>query len=614
MTERHRERRYLDQYFTPLETATRLTRLLPIKSTDSVCEPHVGAAAWLRAVRDIHPTHSGDLIAMDLDPTAPGLHRTSVATHRDVGDFLDDADWTGHRPDWMLGNPPYGRARFKDGVRMKKDAPIAEAHIRTALSRTGRHVCFLLRHGILATAKRAAGIWQEHPPRMIWTLGWRPSFTADGGNDRYDYAFIWWDLEWTGPTGWISLPRIPVDKPVDSVDNPPGRPLIEVLDLSQAPEPVLTPAPPATGDFSFDLGTFNGPSVTPGQFLADPVVTVPTPSKPRPSVTLRPSVQVTALGVPLPAPTDGLDKILLNTGPSPNGWHKAETFMLCPRRRGWDYAGEQEPGKPWHSEATARGTMLHVALAHHYSQVQAVQEDRDPDAFYAPEVALALLPQVETNPADAALMATLIPQVIEAYRGYRADYAMERLKVVAVETVVEMEIPGTGGPGQPPKKTGRVDLIYENSHGQIVFMDHKSAGRITREHKWQYSRSGQFLMMRWLGAALGDRFGGVVLNLVQVGNQGKRNERPTLDAVPGFLTSLPLSIGYWERQRIAFEESGLPPELWPAVPSEHSCRGRYASRCPHASKCDSAIPPITTFDWPTIDLQPLIDRLSGRTP
>ena len=383
---------------------------------------------------------------------------------------------------------------------------------------------------------------------------------------------------------------------MDNSDNGSGKPLIEVLDWEEAPSP----------SFTFDLASFSSSSDSGGQILAAPEDSVPPPPADV-------SMTTPILDIPLPPSTPGLDKILLNTGPSPNGWHKAETFMLCPRRRGWDWEGEREPGKPWHSEATARGTLLHVALAHHYARIQAVQEDRDPDTFYTPEIAVALMPQVETNPHDARMMTNVIAPVIEAYKGYVAHYAMETFKVLAVETVVEIDIPGMGGPGQPPRKTARVDLIYVNRAGKIVFVDHKSAGRITKEHRWQYARSGQFLMMRWLGAGLGEKFGGVMLNLVQVGNAGTRYERPSLDPVPGFLTSLPLSLGYWERQRVAFEESGLPPELWPTVPSEHSCRGRYASRCPHADKCDHAVPPITSFEWPTIDLSGLIQKISRRT-
>lgn len=304
-----------------------------------------------------------------------------------------------------------------------------------------------------------------------------------------------------------------------------------------------------------------------------------------------------------------LDKIILNTGPSPNGSHKTEVAMRCLRQRGWDYHTEQEPGRPWHSDATARGTLVHVGLAHYYRRLQAKQQGDDPEKWYSPETAVALMPQIEGNHHDKITLAKHVPEVLDALQGYYADYAHEKIKVIAVETVVMFDnIPGMGGPGEPPAKTARIDLIYE-SGGRLYFMDHKSAGRITKEHKWQYSRAGQILMLRWLGAGLGDKFGGVVLNLVQVGGQGNKNERPVLDPVPGFMVSLPMALVFWDKLRLAFEDSGLPPEMWPASPSEHTCRGRYASRCPHWQKCDVAVPPRTQVEWPDFDLSGVVAAL-----
>jgi hypothetical protein len=309
-----------------------------------------------------------------------------------------------------------------------------------------------------------------------------------------------------------------------------------------------------------------------------------------------------------PMNVNDLDKILLNTGPSPNGWHKTETAMICLRRRGWDYATVADPGTPWHGDATARGTLLHVGLAHHYRRMQAVQEGENPDLWYEPAVAVALIPKVEENKHDAITLARHVPDVLTALAGYAAEFIHEvkTKRIIAVETVVNFDcIPGMGGLNQPPAKTGRIDLVYASGWGpnaKLFMLDHKSAGRITKTHAWQYSRSGQFLMLRWLAAGLKDKFGGVVLNLVQVGAQGYKTLRPPMDAVPGFMTSLPMSLVFWEQLRLEFEASGLPPEAWPASPSEHNCRGRYASCCPHAAKCDMAVPARTQVDWPQLDL------------
>ena len=302
-----------------------------------------------------------------------------------------------------------------------------------------------------------------------------------------------------------------------------------------------------------------------------------------------------------------MDRILLFTGPSPNSAHRTETFAICPRRRGFDFHGEQEPGKPWHTPATARGTLMHVALAHHYRRIQATQDGDDPDQWWEPAIAVALLAK-QTEGPTGAIMEGQVTHVQEAYTAYKAHYAFEKFRVRAVEQVVEIPVPGTGGPGEPACKTARLDLIYENRAGKLILCDHKSTGRIVKQHPWFYARTGQFLLMRWLGASFGDRFGGVLLNMVQVGQAGPKFERPNLDPVPGFLASYPLYLSYYEPQRLAFEESGLPPELWPPLPSEHTCFGRYAPGCPHASKCDVAVPPTTDVEWPEFNLSGVLPR------
>jgi hypothetical protein len=166
----------LDRYYTPAALARFLVGLLPITIGSRVLEPSVGGGAFLRAVEEV--AIEPDLRAIDIDPGAAGLR----LAHRSwVGDFLTHDDCT-HGVDWVIGNPPYNEA---------------EAHIRRALA-VGRDVAFLLRLGILASAGRAP-MWKQHPPRRVFVLAERPSFTG-GGTDKYDYAWIWWDATWTGPT------------------------------------------------------------------------------------------------------------------------------------------------------------------------------------------------------------------------------------------------------------------------------------------------------------------------------------------------------------------------------------------------------------------------------
>ena len=273
MKDRNQDRLRLDTYYTPPEDALRLVGVLAnvgaIKPGHTVLEGHAGAGAWLTAIE----SHFGTdvvLQAIDLDPWADALcskldvhisefeaadflyvevasvERIVVPVlHRDKP-YADE--W--NRPNVVLGNPPYGAAHFVDckkcagtgkvdvssctakgcvdgQVRAKKDKPVAELHIRKALDVSTRHVVFLLRQGIMATKKRVEGLWEDHPPRHFWTLGWRPSFMAHvgaKGGDRYDYVMVWWDKEWPGPTTWSPLSKIQNEDKI-------GKPLLDILDL-----------------------------------------------------------------------------------------------------------------------------------------------------------------------------------------------------------------------------------------------------------------------------------------------------------------------------------------------------------------------------------------------
>lgn len=178
-------RRTADTYNTPDAVAKALVRLLPLGPGDVLWEPHVGGGAFARALTEVSPY----VRVSDADPAAPGL-QTPDALGSAVIDFLDStatSPWT-VPADWIVGNPPYGEA---------------EAHIRHALRLTP-HVAFLLRLGILESTTRMP-LWKDHPPRKVWVLTERPSFT-DGGTDSAAYGFFWWSSEWTAePTlDWVS--------------------------------------------------------------------------------------------------------------------------------------------------------------------------------------------------------------------------------------------------------------------------------------------------------------------------------------------------------------------------------------------------------------------------
>jgi len=182
-----------DAYYTPPLLADCLVDLLylPIWSAwlgrkSRVLEPSAGGGAFVRALRRRGtPVH-----ALDVDPTAPGLHE---ATTHAVGDFLG---WQGEA-DWVVGNPPYSDA---------------EAHVRHALSISPR-VAFLLRLAFLESAERLP-LWSAHRPRRVYVLSERPSFTG-GGTDSAAYGWFVWDgspkrteLEWLSWKRWRLSPSV----------------------------------------------------------------------------------------------------------------------------------------------------------------------------------------------------------------------------------------------------------------------------------------------------------------------------------------------------------------------------------------------------------------------
>jgi len=174
-------RRPLDAYYTPDDLAEALVASLPVRMLSTALEPSCGGGAFVRALR----LRGVAVLGLDIDPEADGLADANMAQ---VGDFLTYQHDIAC-PEWIIGNPP-----FSD----------AEAHVRHAIDITGRHVAFLLRLAFLESRKRVP-FWKEHPPRKVWVLSERPSFTG-GSTDSCAYGWFWFDNEHRGPTelDWIS--------------------------------------------------------------------------------------------------------------------------------------------------------------------------------------------------------------------------------------------------------------------------------------------------------------------------------------------------------------------------------------------------------------------------
>lgn len=175
----------LDRYYTPSLVAAACTRVAlaelgppRVRDLPAMIEPSIGSGAWAKAfIGEMNTRHiETKIVAYDLDPDAAGLKRHG-GTH---------ADWlTAEVPAYargglVLGNPPYKGALD---------------HIAKALE-VSSAVGFLLRLSILESSKRKQ-LWIDYPPRKVWTLTSRPSFTGDGKGDSVGYVFVLWDQYWT---------------------------------------------------------------------------------------------------------------------------------------------------------------------------------------------------------------------------------------------------------------------------------------------------------------------------------------------------------------------------------------------------------------------------------
>lgn len=153
--------------------------------------------------------------------------------------------------------------------------------------------------------------------------------------------------------------------------------------------------------------------------------------------------------------------ILLDTGPSPFGWHRYETFLRCPQLYAWSHKTEKAEGET--GRALALGSMVHVGLAHHYARMREEQQGRDPGVLYPAVEAVRAL--AAKNERDNAYQEN-VGLACDVVRGYLARYGSERHEILHVEEVFTLDFDGA-------PLTMRVDLVWRGSDGRVYFVDHK---------------------------------------------------------------------------------------------------------------------------------------------
>lgn len=276
------------------------------------------------------------------------------------------------------------------------------------------------------------------------------------------------------------------------------------------------------------------------------------------------------------------DKILLNCGPSESGWHAREAFLRCPRL--YAYEHELHSGGTGDNDALDLGSLVHVALAHYYKQLQCRQRGEDPSAYYDPNDAVDLAARVMHDPFMGPR--ELIPERLvylastakAMFQAYASAYYGETFEVLHVEEVFSAIL------RNKYPFTARIDLIVKDKAGKVWIFDHKTMFKLETKSILSYTLSGQILMLATIGhATWRNDFGGVRINLLgKVAPYKFARESP--QPVPGALSSIIDSIVYAEEGIAALKASGLDPARWPAVFSDLICVHRYGP-CRHFDRC-----------------------------
>jgi hypothetical protein len=223
-----------EYYPTPDELAAylwqRLLWIVPTAKADQglhCLEPSAGGGAFAFAMAE-DGRHEVTAIEPHLPPPAPeGADLPENLTWASVSlEELHEALEGDRLFDLSCGNPPYS---------------LAEAHLRLLLKMVKQdgHIGFLLRSGFLGSSGRAK-LFAAYPPRHVYILSKRPSFVwshtckackhnwrdlpdiehvtcpkceseniSVSKTDRYDYAFVVWQVGWKGETTVSWLTQVP---------------------------------------------------------------------------------------------------------------------------------------------------------------------------------------------------------------------------------------------------------------------------------------------------------------------------------------------------------------------------------------------------------------------
>jgi hypothetical protein len=268
---------------------------------------------------------------------------------------------------------------------------------------------------------------------------------------------------------------------------------------------------------------------------------------------------------------------IINTGPSSHGSHFYAAFMACPEK--WALLKEATDVEAGEARLV-RGSLAHVGFAHLYARLGERQQGGDPDRYLHPLLA------VDQAAEEWGMLGSADYQnVVAMLKAYTRNYR-EAFTVDAIEEELQVEFRDAQGGVVP--YSARIDLRYIGADKKVWFADHKALSRIVDKDFRGYNMGLQMLGQRYLGYALyGERFGGVIINAIELGPVGSvqnawRFVRKPLDPAPHALMRFPQTIiDLHERmQRYASRR----PEDIPLYLSEHTCETRFG-KCEFYERC-----------------------------
>jgi hypothetical protein len=261
---------------------------------------------------------------------------------------------------------------------------------------------------------------------------------------------------------------------------------------------------------------------------------------------------------------------LLETGPSPRGWHRLQVMLECPQKYAYTY--ETEGGREkTNSPALIKGSLMHLALAHHYMRLKNKQNGTDPDEWLEPKKAVEVMALKEGEEWEEH-----VTTVQECYDAYVAYWIRDAFKVLEVEELAYAKIGDT-------ILTGRFDLVFEDSRGGVWICDHKTTTRLHANQQKFYSMSGQLIGYAYIGKKIfGERFKGIILNQVQHKAPCKF-KRIELPPAPNIMKRFPSIVTHAEGLISSYKEQYKPNE-YPMAANELTCFTRYGA-CPFLERC-----------------------------